>query len=137
MCKPAKCCMYLTVQVQTPKRIADFEEMLWHIAHQDVEYFVQNRRWFLMVHNPCRFNDSDGRCRIYNTRPKICRDHKTENCEFETGCDFDLHIINYEQMLEYASRRFPSLKERLGDPSLISENGRRGNNGKHSQARKR
>ncbi len=128
--------MYITLQVQTPKKLVDFEEMLWHIAHQHVEYFVQKRHWFIMVHNPCRFNDAEGRCQIYHTRPTICRDHSTENCEFETGCDFDLHITSYEEMLEYASKRFPSLKERINDPSLLWENREQGN-GKHSQRRKR
>jgi len=117
--------MYLTVQVERPRRAVDFEEMLWHVAHQDVEYFVQNRNWYLMIHNPCRFHDGNSRCRIYETRPKICRDHSTDNCEFETGCDFEVHITSYEEMLAYAAKRFPSYKERFTAVGLSAENGNR------------
>ena len=117
-CKPSKCCLYITVQVASPKRLTDFEEMLWHTAHQDVEYFVQKRKWYVMIHNPCRFLNTNSNCEIYENRPQVCRDHNPENCEFETGCDFDLHITSYEEMLEFAARRFPSLRSRQDDPAL-------------------
>lgn len=112
-CKPAKCCMYLTIQVEKPRTLYDFEGMLWRIAHQDIEYFVQEKKWYMMVHNPCRFHDGNSRCRIYESRPKVCRNHSTEKCEFDTPCDFELHIRSYEEMLRYASKKFKSLQGRL------------------------
>jgi Fe-S-cluster containining protein len=97
-CIPAKCCMYLSVEVDAPETKRDFDDLLWMIAHRDVEIYTRRRRWYLMVKNPCRFYDPRHGCTIYPVRPRICRQHHPDECEFDEGYDFDLHFRSYEEL---------------------------------------
>jgi Fe-S-cluster containining protein len=41
-------------------------------------------------------------CGIYETRPQICRDYTTENCEYEDDWVYDHYLETPEQVVEYA-----------------------------------
>ena len=47
--------------------------------------------WYLLVHTTCKHLQADNRCGIYHTRPQICRDYSTDNCEYEDDWVYD-HI---------------------------------------------
>jgi uncharacterized protein len=49
----AKCCKYFALQIDTPKRKSDFENIRWYLAHENVSVFVDKRKWFLNVDNKC------------------------------------------------------------------------------------
>jgi Fe-S-cluster containining protein len=90
--------MYYSVEIDEPENAKDYDDLLWIIAHRDAEIYVMDDRWYLLVHAPCRFYDPFKGCLIYPKRPRICRKHTWEECEFEDDYDFDLHFHNYEEL---------------------------------------
>jgi Fe-S-cluster containining protein len=93
--------MYLSVEVDEPESKKDYDDMLWLIAHRDVEIYMDEGRWYVMVQNPCRFYDPRKGCLIYPKRPRICRNHTWRECEFEDDYDFELHFHSYEELDRY------------------------------------
>ena len=106
-CVPAKCCMYFSVEVDAPETKRDFNDFLWMIAHRDVEIYTRRRRWYLMIRTPCRFYDPTRGCIIYPARPRICRLHHPDECEFDEGYDFNLHFRSYEDLERYIRKNPP------------------------------
>jgi Fe-S-cluster containining protein len=78
----ARCCRYLTVTIPAPKLKADFDEMSWFLAHEDVSLYVYGRRWHLEMRARCRYLKRDNLCRIYETRPEVCRQYAMDACEY-------------------------------------------------------
>ena len=60
--------------------------------------------------------DEDNRCRIYATRPDICRDFDTSICDFNgEPYDFEEWFKTPEQLCEWANRfLWKRFKKRLG-----------------------
>ena len=100
-CIPAKCCMYYSIEIDEPESMEDYDDLLWIIAHRDTEIYVDEGRWFVMVRNPCRFYDPVKGCLIYPKRPRICREHTIEECEYFSAYDFELHFHTYEDLERY------------------------------------
>ena len=100
-CIPAKCCMYFSIEIDEPEDENDYDDLLWIIAHRDVEMYVNDGDWFLMVQTPCRFYDPVKGCLIYPKRPRICKEHRLEECEFDDDYGFDQHFHSYEELDRY------------------------------------
>jgi Fe-S-cluster containining protein len=49
---------------------------------------------------------SDNRCGISQTRPNVCRNYTTEQCEYDDDYTFDRYFETAEQIGEYANARF-------------------------------
>jgi len=81
-CRTSICCTYLTQQIDAPRSMHAFDNLLWQLSHRDVQLFQDKRGWFLLVNNPCLHLRPDGGCGIYSRRPKVCRDHSSDDCEF-------------------------------------------------------
>ncbi len=111
-CVPAKCCMYFSTEIDAPDGPKDFDDILWMIAHRDVEVYTKRRRWYLMVKNPCRFYDATRGCLIYPSRPRICRRHPAVGCEFDEDYEFDLHFHSHEDLERYFRKRHPARASR-------------------------
>jgi Fe-S-cluster containining protein len=111
-CIPAKCCMYFSTEIDAPESGKDCDDILWIIAHRDVEVYAKRRRWYLMVKTPCRFYDPAHGCLIYPSRPRICRQHQAVGCEFDEEYNFDLHFRSYEELERHFRRRFPTRRTR-------------------------
>jgi Fe-S-cluster containining protein len=111
-CIPAKCCMYFSTEIDRPESAGDFDDILWMIAHRDVEIYTKRRRWYLMVRTPCRFYDPTRGCLIYPVRPRICRQHQATGCEFDEEYEFDHHFRSHEELERYYRKRLPRLRPR-------------------------
>ena len=123
-CKGATCCTYITQQIDTPSTKRDFSNLLWQISHQGVHVFRDEGVWYLLFEGRCTHLLPDGRCAIYETRPKPCRDHSNDYCEFDAPREegFDLHFKDYEGLLAYCKKKFkhwdkPKDKEASGKAS--------------------
>lgn len=81
-CRESICCTYITQQIEAPRSMHAFDNLLWQLSHRDVQLFQDKRGWFLLVNNPCLHLQPDGGCGIYRRRPQVCRDHSSDNCEF-------------------------------------------------------
>lgn len=115
-CKGAVCCTYLTQELKTPRSIEDFDLLLWQLSHRDTQAYKDEDGWFLLVNNPCRHLQPDGRCGIYERRPQVCRDHSTDDCEVDGPAgadDFDLFFPDYEALDAYCRKKFKNWDARF------------------------
>jgi len=108
-CTGSWCCTYFTQQIDTPRSREDFDVLLWQISHERTEIYKDEDGWFLLLLLPCEHLQADGGCGIYEQRPKICRDHSSDNCEIDGLAgeeDFDLYFRDYESLRKYCRKRF-------------------------------
>ena len=103
----AKCCRYFTVDIDEPTTWDDFDAVRWYLAHGQTLVYVEKGTWFLVVMTRCRYLGPDQRCRIYHTRPKICREYTTEECEYDDDWEFEKVFESPEQLWEYAEAILP------------------------------
>lgn len=103
----AKCCRYFALQIDEPTVWHDFEILRWYLIHGDVAIFTEDGTWYLLVFNVCRHLQPDQRCGIYLTRPQICRDYTTDNCEYEDDWVYDHYLETPEQVAEYMEAILP------------------------------
>jgi uncharacterized protein len=97
----AKCCRYFAVTIETPDERADFEYIRWFLLHDRAAVFKENDDWYLLVHTECKHLQPDNRCGIYDTRPNVCREYSTKDCEFEDDWTYDFYLETSEQVSEY------------------------------------
>jgi Fe-S-cluster containining protein len=103
----AKCCKYFALPIDTPTNWKDFENIRWYVLHDRATVFVDENVWYLMVHTVCKHLRPDHRCGIYSTRPQICREYSTKNCEYEDDWTYDQYFETPEQIYEYAEALLP------------------------------
>ncbi len=114
-CPGSRCCTYVTQAIDTPRKMADFDILLWQLAHRNVEIYQDEDGWYLTFLTPCRFLQADGRCGIYESRPQICRDHSNDYCEFDAdpADDFRHYFRSYEELDAYCRERFRNWDRRF------------------------
>jgi Fe-S-cluster containining protein len=97
----AKCCRYFALPIETPEEFEDFEYIRWYLLHDRATVFKEDDNWYLLVHTTCEHLQDDHRCGIYETRPKICRDYTTKECEYEDDWTYDFYLETASQVAEY------------------------------------
>lgn len=98
----AKCCHYFALPIDTPEDWRDFDYLRWYLLHARATVFIDEGDWYLMVHTTCKHLRDDHRCGIYETRPQICREYSTDNCEYEDDWTYERYFETPEQVYEYA-----------------------------------
>lgn len=98
----AKCCRYFALPIDKPSTFEEFDYVRWYLLHEGASVFVEDGDWFLLVHSPCKELGPDNRCRIYETRPQICREYSTARCEYDDLFVFEQYFETPEQVEEYA-----------------------------------
>ncbi len=104
----AKCCRYFALPIEIPEEWRDFEFIRWYLLHERATVFTDEGDWYLMVHTACRHLQADHRCGIYDTRPHICREYSTDNCEYEDDWTYENYFEIPDQIHEYAEAVLPS-----------------------------
>ena len=114
-CEGAKCCTYITEQLETPRSMHDFDHLLWQISHRDIRIYKDDDGWYLLVERACLHLEDDGRCGIYEERPSVCRDHGNDFCEFDQPAEegFDLYFADYRALEKYCRKRFKTWNKRF------------------------
>jgi Fe-S-cluster containining protein len=118
----AKCCRYFALPIETPETRKDFEYIRWYLLHESATVFVEEEDWYLLVHSVCKHLQDDQRCGIYETRPPICREYSTKDCEYEDSWTYDRYFERAEQIAEYIEAMFPPKRgksRRSPKPSLL------------------
>jgi Fe-S-cluster containining protein len=72
------------------------------VLHDRATLFTEDDDWYLLVHTTCQHLQADNRCGIYETRPQICREYTTDNCEYEEDWTYERYLETPEQVAEYA-----------------------------------
>jgi len=108
LCKPSKCCSYITQQIATPRSRSDFDHLLWLLSHHHIGIYKDEEGWFLLVETACRHIDKQGQCGIYEARPQICRDYSNDYCEYDSPAEegFEFYFRNDDDLLKYCRKRF-------------------------------
>jgi Fe-S-cluster containining protein len=97
----AKCCRYFAMPIETPDTFKELEYLRWFLLHDRASVFKEDDDWYLLVHTTCKHLQPDNRCGIYETRPQICREYTTDNCEYEDDWVYDQYFETPEQVEEY------------------------------------
>ena len=102
------CCRYFALPIDTPEDKGDYDDIRWFLCHKDITVFVEDGDWYININNKCKhLSEKDNRCRIYNKRPRICREYRHADCDFVEGeYDYELHFTNDKQMEEYIKIKF-------------------------------
>jgi len=118
----AKCCKYFALPIDTPETAQDYDYLRWFLLHDAATLFIEEGTWYLLVHTPCKHLTPDDRCGIYTTRPQICRDYTTENCEYDDTYVYDHYFETPEQVTEYqeAVRQPRGAPRRSPRPELLA-----------------
>jgi len=103
----AKCCKYFALPIDTPDTWQEFDYMRWYLLHEHASIFVEDGTWYLIVHTSCAHLQADNRCGIYHTRPQICRDYSTKDCEYEDSWTYQKYFELPEQIEQYAEATMP------------------------------
>jgi Fe-S-cluster containining protein len=106
------------LEIGTPQTRRQYDDIRWYLVHQNVFVFIEKRKWYLGIYARCKHLQADNRCGIYETRPKICREYSTDNCDYHGG-EYDWQVLfsSAEQLETYAeealaARALKRLKER-------------------------
>lgn len=103
----AKCCRYFALQIDTPTTRNEFQNVRWYLAHNNVAIFIDDGMWFLEVFSECKYLTPDHRCKVYDNRPEVCRDHSSTNCEVDADTiDHEQHFLSMEDFDAYLKCRF-------------------------------
>ena len=111
----ALCCRYFVLEIDTPETRSEFDNVRWYLVHQNVFVFIERKKWYLGIYSRCKHLGDDNRCGIYATRPKICREYSTDNCDYHGG-DYNWSKLfsSAEQLQEYADEQLAErARERL------------------------
>ena len=98
----AKCCRYFALPIDAPEALEDWEFVRWYLLHDGATVFREDGQWYLLVHSVCKHLAADNRCGIYETRPPICREYSTENCEYDDDWLYEQYLETSEQVWEYS-----------------------------------
>lgn len=115
-----KCCRYFCLQIDTPTTWDDYDSIRWYLAHGQTLVYVDKKKWYLVVFTRCKYLRSDNRCAIYHSRPKICREYSTSECEYDTDWTFEKTFETPEQIWEYAEAVLrPRRRKKAADGGLV------------------
>lgn len=107
------CCCYLALPIDAPEDREEFDDIRWYLLHEGVSVFVEDNEWYLYVAADCRHLGADFCCGIYATRPRICRQYTTENCDYHSGeYGWEHHFTCPEHLDEYAREFFAGKRKR-------------------------
>lgn len=112
LCKECTlCCEYITVEIGTPKTKEDLDEIRWFLLH-DVEVFIDEEdKWRITVYQRCEALGNDGKCKIYDQRPIVCRNYSYNECEKYKGKNYGEKATfkTVEEFLDYV-KNHPIIK---------------------------
>jgi len=98
----ALCCQYIALPIETPRTRADFDDVRWYLLHEGISVFVEEGDWYLCIATTCRHLEADQRCGIYPTRPRLCRQYSTSDCDYHSGdYDWEQHFTGPEHLEAY------------------------------------
>ncbi len=81
----AACCKSVAIEWLTPVSLTDWEHVRWLVSHKGVHVYKDiEGDWLVEFNSDCEHLDKNNRCKIYNNRMQICRDHPSDSCE-KTG----------------------------------------------------
>lgn len=101
----AKCCNYFALPLDEPEDKKDFDDIRWFLLHEGVSVFVEDGDWYILIERRCKALTTDNLCEVYDSRPRICRKYKDEECEFAVpDGEYELLLRTPEECMAYAAK---------------------------------
>jgi Fe-S-cluster containining protein len=98
----ARCCRYVAIQLDRPKRKRDYDHIRWYLLHDGVNVFTaHDGHWYLEFETDCAELRNDNLCGIYGSRPRLCREHGAEPGECEFTGEGDPHVLHFSTAQEF------------------------------------
>ena len=114
------CCRYFALPIDNPTTVRDYDNIRWYLLHENVVVFIEKKQWFIGVMTRCKHLEPDNRCGIYETRPRICREFSTENCDYHGGdYGFEKLFTSGDQLRTYAEEKLNANRKGKRRISLI------------------
>jgi uncharacterized protein len=96
------CCHNVSVEVDTPEDEEDIDQYVWLIMHRGVSMYVEGGSWYVEFKCKCNSLKSDGTCKDYRGRPKLCKQYCPSECLKQgEGNYFDEYFKNPEDLKKY------------------------------------
>jgi Fe-S-cluster containining protein len=109
----ALCCRYFVLEIDKPETKRAYDDIRWYLIHENVFVFIEKRKWYLGIYSRCKHLQADNRCGIYLTRPQICRDYSTDNCDYHGGeYDWEVLFSSADQLERYAKEKLAEAREK-------------------------
>jgi len=108
----ALCCRYYALSLDKPEKKRDFDDMRWYILHEDSIIFVEDGEWYLQVNRKCRQLLPDNRCGIYENWPAICREYKTDACDWHADAYDYEHVFTEPEQIEQFAKEYLANKRK-------------------------
>jgi Fe-S-cluster containining protein len=103
----AMCCRYVTLELDCPEVLEDFDFVKWYVAHENVFVFVEeDGTWNIEFITPCKHLDKENKCGIYSNRPSICKDYSHDECPFHNEYKEIYRFEKIEDVDEYIENVF-------------------------------
>jgi Fe-S-cluster containining protein len=102
----ALCCRYFALPIDNPTGPKDYDNIRWYLMHENVVIFIEKKQWYIGFMSRCKNLLPDNRCGIYETRPRICREYTTDNCDYHGGeYEFERLFTSVESLTTYAEEQ--------------------------------
>ncbi|MBD3361790.1 YkgJ family cysteine cluster protein [Candidatus Woesearchaeota archaeon] len=103
----AKCCRYVAVDMDEPDCLDDWDQIKWLLMHENVRVYLDNDGdWIVEFITKCKNLGKDNRCKIYDRRPDLCRDHNMSECVMNGEGEVEVLLFETpEQVDEYLKKK--------------------------------
>jgi Fe-S-cluster containining protein len=98
----AHCCRYVSVEIDTPDTKWQYDQILWMLIHENVSVYVEHDGlYYVEFRTRCSALDEANLCKIYENRPRLCREYSNETCPvWNEGSP---HRVRWEDPESYAA----------------------------------
>jgi Fe-S-cluster containining protein len=115
-CPDSACCRDVTVEIDEPETLEEWDEIRWMVAHKNVAVYVdEDDDWVVVFKTDCNKLDEKGKCTTYNTRPQKCKDHPMDSCVYNGEGDLEkIRFDTMDQVEQYVKKEIlPDKKKEL------------------------
>lgn len=109
----ALCCRYVALPIDNPEDARDYDNIRWYLMHENIHVFVDDGQWYIAFATRCKHLQDDNLCGVYLTRPRVCRNYDTTNCEYH-GAEY-----RYEHLFTSADQLQRHAEKELGRSILF------------------
>lgn len=121
--QPAACCQEIVIKMDVSGDLGWWGEMRWMVAHEKVSVAreIETEEWVVIFETPCSKLSPEGRCTIYETRPKICQDYSEKSCIINgEGEIYDLYFNSIEEIDAYMNKEVLEDLKKENKRSLVT-----------------
>lgn len=110
----SNCCEYMSMEIDQPKSVDDFDALVWYLLHKDVWVYIDDDTdWYVQFNTPCE-KLAFRRCTYYVNRPRVCREYEPADCVRYGGGEPEKFLFKNEQdLFQWMARKRPRTFEKL------------------------